>query len=42
MKKLIKILDSTREKDNKIVLIWMWTISGKIDKKEFLKLINHI
>jgi hypothetical protein len=42
MKKLIKILDSTREKDDKIVLIWMWTISGKIDKQEFLKLINHI
>jgi hypothetical protein len=42
MKKLIKILDSTREKDDKIVLIWMWTISQKIDKQEFTKLINYI
>ena len=42
MKELIKILDSTRAKDSKIVLIWMWTTSGKIDKKEFLKLINYI
>ena len=42
MKKLIKILDSTRAKDDKIVLIWMWTISQKINKQEFLKLINYI